>query len=232
MLCSDAAFLLEDLASHGYIVVSIQNQINTDKLEAAKYTKGSFENYNKVIRNNLYVFDWLKNNNKTIFYNTLDLSKIGVIGYSMGANSLLLWADKASRDSTKNHFLFPHEDSYAKECIVSLDARRIAFPFINNTPIFMLISSERHEEQKLNGEYELMQKIGHKFKYYKNTHHGSFADFAYLNIMCPLAPTDGWYYGSTEERIQFFDDIRKDIRGFLEEKIGDCSDLVENKLKI
>ena len=224
MLCSDNAFLLEDLASHGYVVISIQNQLNTDKLELAKFTKGTFENYNKVIRNNLFVFDWLTNNNNAIFYNSLDLSRIGVIGYSMGANSLMLWSDKASRDSTKNHFLFPHDTSNSKECIVALDARRIAFPFINNTPIFMLISSEREEEQQINGECELMKKVGHQFQYYKNTHHGSFSDHAYFNIDCPLAPKQGWHYGSTEERVQFFDNIRKDIREFLEEKIGKYSD--------
>ena len=225
MLCSDNAFLIEDLVSHGYIVVSIQNQINTDKLISAKFTKGSFENYNTVIRNNLYVFDWLKTNNKTIFYNALDLSRIGIIGYSMGANSLMLWADKASRDSTKKHFLFPHETPDAKECIVSLDARRIAFPFINNTPIFMLISSERKDEQILNGEYDLIQKIGHRFKYYNNTHHGSFSDQAYFNTESPLSPEMGWYYGSSEDRMQFFDEMRKDIRDFLEEKISKFSNL-------
>jgi hypothetical protein len=219
MLCSDSIFLLEDLASHGYIVVSIQNQLNTDKLEAARFTKGTVENYNKVIRNNHYVFDWLKNNNKTIFYDSLDLSKIGVVGYSMGANSLLLWADRVSRDSTKNHFLFQHEGTDVKECIVSLDARRIAFPLIHNTPIFMLISAENQEEQKKNGEFELMQKTGHKFKYYKDTHHGSFTDHAYLNIECPSAPKMGWFYGSTEERMQFFDEMRKDIREFLDRSL-------------
>jgi hypothetical protein len=218
MLCCDHAFLLEDLASHGYIVVSIQSQLNTDKLISPKFA--GIENYNKVIRNNLYVFDWLQNNNKTIFYNSLDLSKMGVIGYSMGGNSLLLWADKVNRSRNPNNFLFPHNEiSNVKECLVSLDARRIAFPLRNNIPIFMLISSQEEKKQKLNGEYELMQKIGHKFKYYKSTHHGSFSDGAYFNINCPLSPKKGWYYGSTKERIQFFNEIRRDIRKFLEENL-------------
>lgn len=225
MLCTDNGFILEELASHGYIVVSIQNQLNTDKLESLKFSKG-LENTNLVIRNNLFLFDWMKKNNSTIFYDSLDLSRIGVMGYSMGANSLLLWADKVSRDSAKTHFLFPHENANVKECIVSLDARRIAFPLINKTPLFMLISEERQEEQKLNGECDLMQKIGHQFKYYKNTHHGSFSDLCYLNIVTPISPKKGWYYGSTEKRMEFFNDMRKDILDFLDKNLKD-----ENFLK-
>ena len=127
-----------------------------------------------------------------------------------------------------NHFT----GFYKVKISATISPAGMAVPFINNTPIFMLISAERQEEQKLNGEHELMQKIGHKFKYYKNTHHGSFADFAYLNVKCPLAPPTGWYQGSTEERIEFFDDMRKDIRKFLEEKIRKHTNDEQNKWKI
>jgi hypothetical protein len=77
-----------------------------------------------------------------------------------------------------------------------------------------------------------MQKIGHKFKYYKNTDHGSFSDLAYLNVKTHLSPDANWYKGSLDERMKFFENVRKDIREFLEEKIGKYSDFDEKKRKI
>ena len=220
MLLSDNAFVLEDLASNGYIVVSIQNQLNIDKIPSSKISNRTVSNWNRVIQNNLYVFDWLTNNNKSIFQNSLDLSKIGLVGYSMGANASMLWADRISRSGLKEKTLFPRsQTSNIKECIVSLDSRRASFPNADDFPILMLIASERKEEQKENGEYDLMQKNGHKFIYYKNTHHGSFSDHAYLNIKTHLSPGMNWYYGSTDERMEFFNKMRDDIRLFLEDNL-------------
>jgi len=149
----------------------------------------------------------------------LNLKRICLMGYSMGANSAKLLAHKVSYRNSIT--LFPHDDiSDIKECVITLDGRGIIFPYKRNIPLFLIINSEREEMQKENGEYDVMRNLNIKFKHYKNTNHGSFIDHAYVNFPNVAMPDIFWYNGSTEERIAFFDELRQDILDFLKENIG------------
>lgn len=210
-LLSDLAYIAEDLASHGYVVIAIQHQLKNDN---EKFLR----KYDRVIDNMLFVFDWLKKNNKKEFFNSLNLNHVGCIGYSMGANSVVLFGSKGYRHPSAS--LFPHENvENVKECIIAIDPQCFPFPVNNNYPTFLLFAEKREFEQKKSGEYDFMKRLGHEFIYYPYTHHGSFVDAAYFNIECPLAPEMGWFLGSTDERKEFFDHVRKDIRSFLQEHL-------------
>ena len=219
---SDWGFLYENLASHGYIVVTLQHQLKTDS-SSPKYSsilgKRNIGNYAKVIRNTHFVFKWLQDKNEVKFYNTLDLKRICLMGYSMGANAAKLLAQKAWYGH--NVTLFPHDDkNNVKECVVAIDGRRVMFPYKKNIPLFLAINGERETKQRGSGEYDVMKSLNIKFKHYKNTNHGSFIDHAYVNFPNVAMPDIFWYNGSTEERIAFFDELRQDILDFLKENIG------------
>ncbi len=209
-LLSDLAYIAEDLASHGYIVIAIQHQLKHDK-------ETNLIKFSRVINNMRFVFDWLKKKNENEFYNSINLERVGCIGYSMGANSVVLLASNGYGKPSAT--LFPHETKNSKECIVAIDPQLFPFPLNNNYPTFILFAEKRQLEQKNSGELDFMKRLGHKFVYYKHTYHGSFVDAAYFNIECPLSPQMGWFYGDTDERIKFFDQVRSDIRVFLQEQL-------------
>lgn len=81
---TDYACIAEDLASHGYVVISIQHQLETDIHPPAFWIERSIPKYALVIDNMLYVFEWLKENNDTLFKGCLCLTKVGLIGHSIG----------------------------------------------------------------------------------------------------------------------------------------------------
>ena len=224
---TDYAYIAEDLASHGYIVVAIQHQLKTDPDEPKFWKERSISRYGKVIDNMLYVFEWLQDDQTKLFNNTLDLKKIGLIGHSMGGNSLLLLANRASNVSKnkQNNVLLPHTDkSGVKEAIIVLDTGGFPYPNHHQYPLFLLLSEEREDYQKKSGTYDDMVKIGHKVKYYNGSKHISFMDHGYINPQNPVNPNEHYFNGTLEERKVFFDQVRRDIREFLNESgIGESS---------
>ena len=215
---TDYAYIAEDLASHGYIVVAIQHQLKTDPDEPKFWKERSISRYGKVIDNMLYVFEWLQENQTNLFNNTLDLKKIGLIGHSMGGNSLLLFANRASNAFKKkqNEALFPYVDSSGvKEAIIVLDSGGFPYPNHHQYPLFLLMSEEREAYQKKSGTYDDMVKIGHKVKYYKGSKHISFMDHGYIDPQNPVNPNEHYFNGTLEERKDFFDQVRNDILEFL-----------------
>lgn len=216
---TDYAFIAEDLASNGYVVVAIQHQLKTDPEEPKFWKERSISRYGKVIDNILYVFEWLQENQRSLFNNTLDLKKVGLIGHSMGGNSLLLFANRASNIFKKkqNEALLPYMDATGvKEAIVVLDTGGFPYPAHNLYPLFLLLSAERQSYQKESGAYGDMVKIGHKVKYYEGSKHISFMDHGYIDPPNPVNPKEHYFNGTLEERKTFFDQIRKDIREFLD----------------
>lgn len=217
---TDYASMAEDLASNGYIVVSIQHQLKTDPQVPKFWNERSISKYGKVIDNILYVFEWLKCNQKAVFNNNIDLNRIGLMGHSMGGNSLLLFANRASSIFKKKerNTLLPHENKAdVKEAIIVLDTGGFPYPNHNQYPLFLLLSQEREDYQRKSGAYDEMIKVGHKVRYYKGSKHISFMDHGYVNPINPLNPHEPYFDGTLEERKAFFDQMRQDIRNFLKE---------------
>lgn len=215
---TDYAYIAEDLASNGYVVITIQHQLKTDPDEPKFWRERSISRYGKVIDNILYVFEWLQENQTTLFNDKLDLRKIGLIGHSMGGNSLLLFTNRASNifKKKKNETLLPHKDTKdVKEAILVLDTGGFPYPSHNQYPLFLLLSEEREDYQKKSGAYNDIIKIGHKVRYYKGSKHISFMDHGYIDPQNPLDSNEHYFNGTLEERKAFFDNIRKDIREFL-----------------
>lgn len=217
---TDYASIAEDLASNGYIVVSIQHQLKTDPEPPKFWNERSISKYGKVIDNILYVFEWLKDNQKALFNNNIDLNRIGLIGHSMGGNSLLLFANRASNIFKKKerNTLLPHENKVdVKEAIIVLDTGGFPYPNHNQYPLFLLLSQEREDYQRKSGAYDEMIKIGHNVRYYKGSKHISFMDHGYINPTNPVNPNEPYFNGTLEERKAFFDQMRRDTRDFLKE---------------
>lgn len=217
---TDYASIAEDLTSNGYIVVAIQHQLNTGPDEPKFWNERSISKYGNVIDNTLYVFEWLKDNQENLFNNKINLNRIGFIGHSMGGNSLLLFANRASNVfKRKEHdTLLPYNNPKdVKEAIIVLDTGGFPYPYHNQYPLFLLLSEEREDYQKKTGAYDEMIKIGHKVHYYKGSKHISFMDHGYIDPVNPFDPNQHYFNGTLEERKDFFDQIRKDIREFLKE---------------
>ena len=221
MHMGDFGFIVEELASHGYVVITIQHQLASD-VKRPRYLGGrDFDNYALVIRNDLFVFDWLQDHNKDIFHNSLDLKRTGLMGYSMGAHALMCLAQHAFY-SHKNVHLLPHRDSEGvRECIVTLDSQRIPFPHHDSCPLFMLIGGDREAGDLQSGETADMVRFHYRFCYYKGASHASFTDDAYLNLYHPADPEQCWFHGTTEERMAFFKKVREDIVFFLNSALKD-----------
>lgn len=218
---TDYGAIAEDLASHGYIVVSIQHQLNTDPDEPTFWKERSISRYGKVIDNLLYVFEWLKDNQEKTFNNKIDLNRLGLIGHSMGGNVLLLFANRASSVFKKKEHssLLPHSTQEdVREAIVVLDTGGFPYPSHSQYPLFLLLSEEREDYQKKAGVYDEMIEIGHKVRYYKGSKHISFMDHGYVDPVHPFNPNTHYFNGTLEERKAFFDQMRQDIREFFKEK--------------
>lgn len=215
---TDYASIAEDLASHGYIVVAIQHQLETDPEEPKFLEERSISKYGRIVDNILYVFEWLRENQIPLFNDSLDLQKIGLIGHSMGGNALLLFANRVSGIFTmkQKNTLLPHTaNSGVQEAIIVLDPRGVSYPNHSHYPLFLLLSEEHEENQKKSGTYADMIAIGHQVTYYKGSTHISFMDHGYI---CPENPVDAnelYFNGNPEERRAFFDQVRNDIRDFL-----------------
>lgn len=218
---TDYAYIAEDLASHGYVVVAIQHQLISDAEEPKFWDERSCSRYGKIIDNILFIFEWLKETQESHFHQKINLNRIGFIGHSQGGNALLLLANRASQAFKKKQFnsLLPRENSSdTTECLIILDTGGFPYPQHNQFPIFFLMSEKKEEYQKKCGDFAKMVKIGHEVRYYKGAKHISFMDHGYINPENPLDPTMQYFNGSIDERIAFFDTVRKDIREFLEEK--------------
>ena len=215
---SDYAFIAEDLSSHGYVVISIQHDLTSDEDGPSFWVGSSCSRNAKVIDNILYAFEWLKMARESLFNGKIDLKRIGLIGHSMGANSLLLWANRtldAFNKDTRPALFLRTDQKDVKECLILMEATRFSLPINNRYPSFFLLAEEREAYQKETGCYNQMVRSGHQVRYYKGATHISFMDHGYV---CPprrFNPNELYFNGTLEERVAFFDEIRGDIREFL-----------------
>lgn len=217
---TDYAFLAEDLASHGYIVISIQHDLQSDKEGPAFWEGRSCSRNAKVIDNILYVFEWLKTTQATLFKGKINLKRVGLIGHSLGGNSLLLWLNRtldSFQKDTRSALLPRVDQKDVKECLVLMETTRFSFPLNSRYPLFFLLAEEREAYQKETGCYEQMVRAGHKVCYYKGSTHISFMDHAYVNPKQHIDLKEEYFNGTLEERKSFFESVRKDVRFFLKE---------------
>lgn len=141
---NDYALICEDLASHGYVVITIQHQLDTDITQTSFWSGRSISKHSTIINNLLYVFEWAKDNNTKLFKDTLDTNKVALIGHSMGGNALLMLAQRTSGTFKPGSSTLLHRDTDAdvKECIVFLDGEA-AYPRTTTWPILFCLSEER-----------------------------------------------------------------------------------------
>ncbi len=217
---TDYAFLVEDLTSHGYVVISIQHDLQSDEEGPVFWEGRSCSRNAKVIDNILYVFEWLKITQATLFNGKIDLKRVGLIGHSLGGNSLLLWSNRtldSFQKDTRSALLPRVDQNDVKECLVLMETTRFSFPFNSRYPLFFLLAEEREAYHKETGCYEQMARAGHKVRYYKGSTHISFMDHAYVNPKQHMDLKEGYFNGILEEKKAFFETVRKDVRFFLKE---------------
>lgn len=217
---TDYAFLAEDLASHGYVVISIQHDLKLEKEEPAFWDGRSCSRNAKVIDNILYVFEWLKTTQTTLFNGKINLKRVGLIGHSLGGNSLLLWSNRtldSFQKDTRSALLSRVDQKDVKECLVLIETTRFSFPLSSHYPLFFLLAEEREVYQKETGCCGQVVRAGHKVRYYKGSTHISFMDHAYVNPKQHVDVKEPYFNGTLEERKAFFESVRKDVRLFLEE---------------
>ena len=114
---TDYASIAEDLSSHGYVVISIQHDLQTDEEGPTFWEARSFHRNAKVIDNILYVFEWLKLQEKMLFNERINLKRVGFIGHSLGANSLLCFINRslnAFQKSEHSALLFREDQTDVK----------------------------------------------------------------------------------------------------------------------
>lgn len=217
---TDYAFLAEDLVSHGYIVISIQHDLQSDQNGPAFWEGRSCTRNAKVIDNILYVFEWLKTIQTSLFKGKINLKRVGLIGHSLGGNSLLFWLNRmldSFQKDTRSALLPRVDQKDVKECLVLMETTRFSFPLNSRYPLFFLLAEEREAYQKDTGSYEQMARAGHKVCYYKGSTHISFMDHAYVNPKQHVDLKEEYFNGTSEERKAFFETVRKNVRVFLKE---------------
>jgi hypothetical protein len=220
---TDYAFFAEDLASHGYVVISIQHDLKVDGDSPPFWESRSCSRNAKVIDNLLYVFEWLKEHQHSLFHGKIDLNRIGFIGHSLGANSLLFWVNRSLdmlEKDPRHSLLYRQDTKSVRECLILMEATRFAFPSNSKFPIFFLFAEDRESYQTKTDGLDLMLKAGHKVRYYKGSTHTSFMDHGYVNPPLPKELNEPYFNGSSEERVTFFNAIREEIRHFLASHLG------------
>lgn len=219
---TDYTIIAEDLSSHGYVVVSIQHQLRSDPQDPPFWRGNSISRNASVIDNLLYVFEWLKESESPLFGNKIDLKRIGLIGHSMGANSLLLLANRNLPTFKKDQraALLPRIDQEnVCECMILMEPTGFPYPLHDRYPLFFLLAQERELYQKQSGCYDKMVRAGHAVKYYKGSTHISFMDHGYVNPLNTIHPEERYFIGTLEERMAFFEEMRNDIRAFLKKHL-------------
>lgn len=119
------SYLAENLASNGYLVVSIQHELPTDSLIPATGTPQVVRRpfWDRGVDNIMFVLHHLKQARPA-----LDFKHVALIGHSNGGDMVALFAQK-------------HPNLVAK--IITLDNRRMALPRTTTPRVYSLRSSDQ-----------------------------------------------------------------------------------------
>lgn len=175
--------LIEDLVSHGYIIIGI----NTTPLNPTLFLDGKFIEHNqdffaqeggvhsmmdRCVTNTARAVDWLaimNNDSKSIWYHRIDMNKLGIMGNSLGGSAAV---EVARHD---RHFTVGiNLDGWLQ--MKTTNAIPIPFLFLMNDSLFPPGKDEGMEEiQKTcaaSGDHCTVHII-------PGSGHNSFADFAF-----------------------------------------------------
>ncbi len=216
---TDYSWICEELASHGYIVISILHQLDSNVKNTNSYHKDySILLHARFVENILFVHKWLQDKSKLELKNNIDFSRVCLMGHSFGANSILLLLNRTIGTDQVHKTILPVYENISnkhKECVVLMDPNHIfSFPDHVNIPIHFQISEERSNRFKKAGVIDKIKSIGHQVNVYDKSKHISFLDHGYLEPDY-LANPQGYFSGTTEQRELFFNKIRKNIRKFI-----------------
>ena len=154
------SFLTENLASKGYFVISIQNELPTDELLPIS---GDLKVLRKPIwergcENIMFTINEFKNTNPELDYKHLIL-----IGHSNGGDISMLFAKK-----------YPN----LVDKIISLDNRRVEFPKKSQPKIYSLRSSDQIADEGVLPTIKEQEKFKIRIVKLKNTIHTDMMDNA------------------------------------------------------
>lgn len=154
------SFLTKNLASKGYFVISIQNELPTDELLP---TQGDIKTLRRPIwergcENILFTFNEFKKTNPE-----LDYKHLIIIGHSNGGDITMLFAQK-----------YPN----LVDKIISLDNRRVEFPKTSKPKIYSLRSSDQIADVGVLPTKEEQEKFKIKIVQLKKTKHNDMTDNA------------------------------------------------------
>jgi dienelactone hydrolase len=157
---TDYSYLAVELASRGFFVVAVENQLKDDpELIINKTLEDTrMPAWQRGVDNNLAVIEELKNKN---FSTNLDFNNITLIGHSLGGDTIMLFA-KEYPNLVKN--------------IVSLDNLRIDFLNQKKPKILILRSQERQNEQNAKNDMMRAKKFGHQLVFIEGAAHRMFSD--------------------------------------------------------
>jgi len=213
---TEYATIVQDLASHGLIVITPQHQLITDPSPHLFWRSRSTSRHGLVIDNLLYLFECLRHNNTPLFGRQLNTHKIALIGHSMGGNAALLLAHRVSSPFLPNKLtLFPHDETKEKirECIITLDSD-FDVPQSSTCPILFCLSEELQKTRDKSRLSRQLQSANQEFREYAGSRHLSFKDHFYE----PDPTREQFFSGSEEEHTAFINALRSDIRDFLQKQ--------------
>lgn len=157
---TDYSYLATELASHGFFVVTIANQLKDDpKLITKKTLKETrMPAWQRGVDNNLAVLVELKNKD---FVDMLDFNNITLIGHSLGGDMVMLFATEHP-DLVKN--------------IISLDNLRINFPDQKKPRMMILRNQKRSQSSNVNDDILRAKKFGQQLIFIPGATHRAFSD--------------------------------------------------------
>ncbi len=157
---TDYSYLAIELASHGFFVIAIENQLKDDPKLIIKKTleETRMPAWQRGVDNNLAVIKELQTK---AFSTKLDFNNITLIGHSLGGDMVMLFA-RQYPNLVKN--------------IISLDNLRIDFPDQEKPKMLILRSQKRQEEQNAKVDINRTIKFGHQLIFIQGATHRMFSD--------------------------------------------------------
>jgi predicted dienelactone hydrolase len=151
------SYIANNLAKHGYFVVSIQHDLVDDApMPATGDIQLRKPFWDRGAQNILFVINQLKGR-----YTNLDLNNVTLIGHSNGGDMAMLFA---------------HEHPEMVSNVISLDNRRVALPRTNHPQVFSIRSSDQKADAGILPSEEEQTQYNIRIVKLKHTVHNNMSD--------------------------------------------------------